>query len=150
MTMRTLEIVFASFLVAVVGPSAARAATTTHLVESGTGAHVHVSTVSSDGCVETGVILDPATSVTRQNGGTSSGLVAVLMRFDSCTGFSEFGSAFVTLTNEFQTNAGNHTASLNVTVPIETFDSDGGVSSRVVAVNVQLQSSGDTTAGLSQ
>ena len=30
MNMRTLEIVFASFLVAALGPSAARAATTTH------------------------------------------------------------------------------------------------------------------------
>ena len=148
--MRTLAIVFASFLVAAVGPSGARAATTTHLVESGTGAHVNVSSLSADGCIQIGLTLDPATSITRGNGGTSSaGLVASLFRDDFCNGIFEFGSAFVNLTsNQFQTSAGNHTASLNVTVPIDTFDFDGVVRTAVVVANVQLQGGNDTTSGL--
>ena len=50
--MQTLKIVFASFLVVALGPGAARAATTTHLVESGTGAHVDASYTSPDFCIE--------------------------------------------------------------------------------------------------
>jgi len=147
--MRTLEIVFASFLVAALGSSAARAATTTHQVQSGTGAHVNASVATPDFCVETGVVIDAATSVTKQNGGTSSGASVSLFRSDNCNGIFEFGFASIDLTNQFQTNPGNHTATLNVTIPVETFDSEGVARTRVVVANVQLQSTGDTTSGLS-
>jgi len=146
--MRTLKIVFASFLIAALGPSAARAATTTHFVQSGTGAHVNASVTTPDSCVETSVIIDAATSVTRQGGGTSSGASVSLLRFDMCNDIFEFGFASVDLTNQFQTNSGNHTATLNVTIPVETSDTDGVDRTRVVVANVQLVSTGDTTSGL--
>jgi hypothetical protein len=147
MNMQTLKIVFASFLVVALGPGAARAATTTHLVESGTGAHVDASYTSPDFCLEISVSLDPATSITRQNGGTSSGMTVVLFRDDFCNNIFEFGFTTVSLTNEFQTSSGNHTATLNVTAPIQTFDFDGGVHDRVLVANVQLQSTADNTSG---
>jgi len=150
MNMRTLTIVFASFLVAALGPTAARAATTTHLVESGTGAHIHVSFFSDDGCIGIAMTLDPATSITRQDGTTSSGLTISLFRDDFCNGIFEFAFTTVPLTNEFQTSPGHHSASLNVTVPVETFDFDGVVRTRVVSANVQLQGGNDNTTGISK
>lgn len=147
--MRTRGVILAGFLVAALGPGAARAATTTHLVESGTGADVQVSAGSADGCVSIGVVLDPATSITRPDGGTSSGVSVIVFRDDFCNGTFEFGFTTVNLTNEFQTSPGTHSATLNVTVPIQTFDFDGNATNRVVAANVQLQSTADTTSGLS-
>jgi hypothetical protein len=147
MNMRPLGILLASFLVAALGPSTARAATTTRLIQSGTGAHVHASLTTADACLEIGVILDPGTSITRPNGGTSSGVSVTLFRNDFCNGVFEFGFTSVSLTNEFQTSAGNHAATLNVTVPIQTFDLDGVVRDRVVVANLQLQGTADTTSG---
>ena len=147
--MRTLEIIFASFLVAALGPSPASAATTTHLVESGTGAHVNASLTTPDFCIETSLTLDPATSITRPDGGTSSGMSISLFRDDFCNGTFEFGFTTVNLTNEFQVSPGNHSATLNVTVPVQTFDFDGVVRTRVVVANLQLQGTADTTSGSS-
>ena len=147
--MRTLGIVFSGFLAAALGPTAARAATTTHQVVSGTGADLDASFSSADGCIQITLSLNPATSITRQNGGTGSGLDADMFRDDFCNNTFEFGFTTISLTNEFQTGPGNQSASLNVTVPIQTFDQDGNPHTRVVVANVQLQGTSDTTSGLS-
>jgi hypothetical protein len=150
MNMRTLGIVFfAGFLVAALGPGAARAAPTTHQVISGTGATVNTFLTSADGCIQIAVFLDPATSISRQGGSTSMGLEASMFRDDYCNGIFEFGFTTVSLTNEFLTTPGNKSATLNVTVPIQTFDLDGNTYNRVVVANVQLQATSDTTSGLS-
>jgi len=150
MNMRTLSIVFASFLVVALGPTAARAATTTHLVESGTGAHMHVSFFSDDGCIGIAMTLDPATSVTKSNGTTSSAMSVFLLRDDFCAGIFEFAFTTVDLTNEFQTSPSRRSASLNITVPIQTFDFDGVIRTRVMTANVQLQGGSDNVAGISK
>jgi hypothetical protein len=148
MNMRTLGIVFASFLVAALGSGAAHA-TVTNLVESGTGANITASSISADGCVEYSLSLDPATSITRgNNGGTSAGMQIILFRDDFCNSIFEFGFTTVNLTNEFQTGPGNNSATLNATVTIQTFDFDGNVHDRVIVANVQLQGTSDNTAGV--
>jgi len=145
--MRTLFIVFAGFLATVLGPTAARAATTTHQVVSGTGVGLNAGFTSADGCVQITLDIDAATSITRQNGGTSSGLDSSMFYYDFCNNIFEFGFTTIPLTNEFQTGSGNQSASLNVTFPIQTFGDDSHT--RVVTANLQLQGTSDTISGAS-
>jgi hypothetical protein len=149
MNMRTLTIVFASLLVAALGATPARAATTTHLVRSGSAAHMHVSSVSDDGCVETSMSMDAISAVTRPDGTTSAELDLFLLRIDVCQGIFEFAFPFLPLTNEFQTSNGGQNASLNITVPIETRAFDGISRTRVLSANVQLGSIGQSFSGAS-
>jgi hypothetical protein len=150
MNMRTLGIVFAGFLVAALGPGAARAATT-QVVESGSGASIDTFFTSADQCIQIAVFIDPATSVTRgPNGSTGSGMDLSMFYDDLCNDIFEFGFTTVGLTNEFQMGNGNHSATLNVTVPITTFDDFGGGTDRVVVANVQLQATSDTSSGNTQ
>lgn len=147
--MRTLGIVFAGFIVAALGPIAARAATT-HVVASGSGASINTFFTSADGCIQIAVSMDPATSVTRgPNGSTGAGMDLSMFYNDFCNDIFEFGFVTPSLTNEFQLTNSNHSATLNVTVPITTF---GEVDShdRVVVANVQLQATSDTSSGNTQ
>jgi hypothetical protein len=147
--MRTAKLLIAAVTILILGPTAARAATTTHLVQRGSTANVQVSNLSADGCIQIGLNLSATTSVTRSDGTTSAGLIASLFRDDFCNGIFEFGAAFVPLTNELQLGNGNKTATLNLTVPIDTFDLDGNVRTRVVSASVVLSSTSDTTSGMS-
>ena len=151
--MRTLGIVFAGFLVAALGSGIARATTTTtHLVESGTGADVDVNYNSPDFCTGISLTLSPVSSVTRgKNGGTSAGMQVELFFDNFCTGEFEFAFTTLDLTNEFQTGPGNNTATLIGTFPIQTFDFDGNTFNRVIVANLQLQAtSGDTTSSMTK
>jgi len=148
--MRTLGIAFAGILVAALGPAAARATTTTQVVASGSGASINTFFTSTDGCVQIAVFMDPATSVRRgPSGSTGAGMDLSMFYDDFCNDIFEFGFATPSLTNEFQLTNSNHTATLNVTVPITTF---GEVAShdRVVVANVQLVATSDTASGNSQ
>ena len=147
--MRTLGILFAGFLVAALGPADARAATT-QVIASGSGASINTFFTSADGCIQIAVFMDPATSVTRgPNGSTGAGMDLSMFYNDFCNDIFEFGFVTPSLTNEFQLGNGNHSATLNVTVPITTF---GEVDShdRVVVANVQLQATSDTSSANTQ
>ena len=147
--MRTSGIVFAGFLVAAFGSGAARAATTTHVVESGSGASINTFFTSADGCIQIAVFIDPATSVTRGSGPASAGMDLSMFYDDLCNDIFEFGFVTTSLTNEFQLGNGNHSATLNVTVPITTFGEEDQ-HDRVVVANVQLQATSDTSSGNTQ
>jgi hypothetical protein len=148
--MRTLGIVFAGFLVAALGLGAARAATTTQVVASGSGASINTFFTSADGCIQISVFMDPATSFTRgPNGSTGAGMDLSMFYSDFCNSIFEFGVVTPSLTNEFRLSNGNHSATLNVTVPITTFGEEGS-HDRVVVANVQLQATSDTTSGNTQ
>jgi len=150
MNMRTHGIVFAGFLVAALGSGAARAATTTHVVASGSGASINTFFTSADGCIQIAVFMDPATSVTRgPNGSAGAGMDLSMFYDDFCNNIFEFGFVTPSLTNEFQLSNNNHSATLNVTVPITTFGEEDS-HDRVVVANVQLVATSDTSSGNTQ
>jgi hypothetical protein len=156
MTMNTFKLTIAATVAvftfiagpAGIAPGAAKAVPTQHFTERGTGIDVDVFGNSADGCVSLSVQISASTSMTRPDGGTSSGMVASVFRDDFCAGTFEFGAAFVSFTTELQVSNNNHGASLTFTIPIDTFD-EFGSTSHTLSANVQLQSGSDTTASTS-
>jgi hypothetical protein len=148
--MHTTQSIVASIAAISLSSSVAFAATTTHFQERGTTANLQVSSSLEGGCVNVNLILSATTSVTRPDGGTSGGAFAMLFWDDQCNQTSEFGIAFFPLTTELQLGSGNHTASLNVSLPLEMTDLFGVPTvTRTVTASFQLTSTADTVSGTS-
>jgi hypothetical protein len=159
-TMRTSKLLLAGAVIGLLSPTAARAATTTHLIQRGTAVDlslgVSLATSQPDCTLDVSLSLSAATSVEHVGGGgsTSAGANGFMQISDVCNGRVEFGSFDAPLTSaEFTT--GSHSGTLNATIVVTMFVFDpsfnfiGTVDRTLVASGLLFDAvNGDNTVGM--
>jgi len=152
--MRIVKLALAC-VVLLAGSGSARAATTTHFVERGTTAIAQIFPVfPGDNCSNSiSLFVAASTSLTLPDGTTSMGVNVVINRSDDCTFTFEFGSTFVGISSGLTIGGGGRSATINVTVPVDTFqfdDNGSRIVTHIVGVNVQLAAiTSETSADIS-